>query len=240
MAGIQVRTYDGGGLDDQVPFLARLEPADRSGLLALGRGLSYPPRCVVMHQDEPSTHVLLILRGWTKVTAAAVNGYEALLALRGPGDIVGEGAALSGRPRAATVTSLQHVDAVAIEQSRFTGFLQGTPHVALKLLSLATDRLRSGDQRRLETAALTVKERLAAFLLELARTHGRRTGAGIELTVPLGQHEIAGSIGASREAVARLLKELRDRQAVVTSRRRLVIVRPDVLHRISRGAAPGS
>ncbi|MYS45456.1 cyclic nucleotide-binding domain-containing protein, partial [Streptomyces sp. SID5998] len=80
------------GLDDGVPFLARLEQPDRAALLALGRELSYAPRVVLIHQSEPSSHVLFIVAGWTKVTAAAASGYEALLALRGPGDIVGESA----------------------------------------------------------------------------------------------------------------------------------------------------
>src|SRR4051794_17374000 len=92
-------------LDDRVPFLARLESEARSALLSLGHELSYAPRTVRLHQSEPSSHVLIVTHGWTKVTAAAANGYEALLALRGPGDIVGESAALTGRPRSATVTA---------------------------------------------------------------------------------------------------------------------------------------
>ncbi|MFJ3880016.1 cyclic nucleotide-binding domain-containing protein [Streptomyces sp. NPDC090077] len=55
--------------------------------------------------------MLLILTGWTKVTASAATGYQALLALRGPGDIVGESAAVTGRPRSATVTALERVPA---------------------------------------------------------------------------------------------------------------------------------
>ncbi|MEU6662257.1 Crp/Fnr family transcriptional regulator [Streptomyces sp. NPDC046821] len=232
MARTQTHAWGDDGLDDRVPFLARLEKPDRDALLAIGRPLRYPSRGVMMRQDEPSTHVLLLLRGWTKVTAIAANGYEALLALRGPGDIVGEGAALSGRGRSATVTALEEVEAVAIEQSRFTDFLGRSPEVALKLLGLATDRQRSTDRRRLEWAALTVRERLAVLLLDLVRTHGTRTDEGIELSVPLSQQEFAGSVGASREAVARLLKELRDRQVVVTGRRSIVVVRPDLLRRI--------
>ena len=220
------------GLGDRVPFLARLDPEDRRALLALGRPLRYGPRDTVLRQDEPSGYILLLLRGWTKVTAAAANGYEALLALRGPGDIVGEAAALSGRPRTATVTALEPVEAVAVEQERFTAFLAGAPRVALRLLDLTTDRMHKCDQRRLENAVLTVRERLAALLLELSRTHGCRTEQGIELCVPLSKQELAGSIGASREMVQRLLKELRERGIVVTGRRSLVILRPDILRRI--------
>ncbi|MGW4276008.1 Crp/Fnr family transcriptional regulator [Streptomyces seoulensis] len=232
MIGGRTRAWDDDGFDDAVPFLARLEREDRAALLAIGRPLRYPARSVLMHQDEPSGHVVLLLRGWTKVTAIAANGYEALLALRGPGDILGEGAALSGRHRSATVTALDSVEGVVIDRSRFTSFLAGNSRVALHLLGLATDRQRSTDRRRLEWAALTVRERLAVLLLELVRTHGNRTEEGIELAIGLSQHEFAGSVGSSREAVARLLGELRTRQVVATRRRRIVVLRPDVLRRI--------
>ncbi|MFI1413049.1 Crp/Fnr family transcriptional regulator [Streptomyces sp. NPDC020707] len=232
MAGGRTHAWDDDGFDDRVPFLARLEREDRVALLGIGRPLYYQARTVLMHQDEPSGHVLLLIRGWTKVTAIATNGYEALLALRGPGDIIGEGAALSGRHRSATVTALEPVESVVIEQGRFTTFLGSTPRVALQLLGLATDRQRSTDRRRLEWAALTVRERLAVLLLELVRTHGSRTEEGIELAIGLSQQEFAGSVGSSREAVARLLRELRARKVVVTRRRRIVVLRPDVLRRI--------
>ncbi|MEY9993518.1 CRP/FNR family cyclic AMP-dependent transcriptional regulator [Streptomyces sp. V4I8] len=232
MAGRQTHAWDDDGFDDRVPFLARLEKDDRAGLLATGRPLRYRTREVIMRQDEPSAHVLLLLHGWTKVTALAANGYEALLALRGPGDIIGEGAALSRRQRSATVTALEPVEAVVVEQSRFTSFLSRNPQVALQLLSLTTDRQRSTDRRRLEWAALTVRERLAVLLLELVRTHGNRTDEGIELTIGLSQQEFAGSVGSSREAVARLLKDLRAREVVATRRRRIVVLRPEVLRRI--------
>ncbi|MGW3418638.1 Crp/Fnr family transcriptional regulator [Streptomyces phaeochromogenes] len=232
MVGGRAHAWDDDGFDDRVPFLARLERGDRVALIASGRPLHYPARTVLMHQDEPSSHVLLLLHGWTKVTAIAANGYEALLALRGPGDIIGEGAALSGRHRSATVTTLEPVEAVVIEQSRFTTLLAKSPRVALQLLGLATDRQRSTDRRRLEWAALSVRERLAVLLLELVRTHGSRTDEGIELTIGLSQQEFAGSVGSSREAVARLLREPRTRQVVTTRRRHIVVLRPDVLRRI--------
>lgn len=228
-----------GGLDDRVPFLARLERADRSALLALGSTLPFTARAPLIHQHEPSSHILLILHGWTKVTASAANGYEALLALRGPGDIVGESAALTGRPRSATVTALEPVRAVAVQVQQFTGFLARSPAVSLALLGLTSDRTRAADRRRLEFASMTVRERFAALLLDLARTHGRRTDEGIELAVPLSKQELAGSVGASREMVQRLLKELRNREAVATGRRELVILRPDVLRKIAREGHAG-
>ncbi|MCJ1679384.1 Crp/Fnr family transcriptional regulator [Streptomyces sp. APSN-46.1] len=228
-----------GGLDDRVPFLARLEDEDGAALRALGRELSFAPRAPLIHQNEPASHVLLILHGWTKVTASAANGYEALLALRGPGDIIGESAAVTGRPRSATVTALEPVRAIAVEQERFHAFLSRVPAVAFQLLALTADRTRAADRRRLEFASMSVRERLAVLLQDLARTHGRRTEQGIEIAVPLTKQELAGAVGASREMVQRQLKQLRDREVVVTGRRALVIVRPDVLRRIAESQDEG-
>ncbi|SEC84627.1 cAMP-binding domain of CRP or a regulatory subunit of cAMP-dependent protein kinases [Streptomyces sp. 2131.1] len=222
------------GLDDRVPFLARLEREEREALLALGRELSFAPRAPLLQQYEPSSHVLLILRGWTKVIAAAENGYEALLALRGPGDIVGESAALTGRPRSATVTALAPVRAVVITHERFRDFVSRSPSISLKLLGLTSDRNRAADRRRLEFASMSVRERFAVLLLDLVRSHGRRTGEGIEITVPLSKQELAGAIGASREMVQRLLKDLRARGIVITGRRTLVVVRPSALRLMAR------
>ncbi|WP_335934647.1 Crp/Fnr family transcriptional regulator [Streptomyces sp. PTD5-9] len=225
---------DGDGLDDQVPFLARLEREDRVSLLGLGRELNFASRDPLLRQDEPSAYVLLILTGWTKVTESAPNGYEALHALRGPGDIVGESAALTGRPRSATVTALSPVRAVVVEHERFRSFVAGSAEVSLTLLALTADRARAADRRSLESAAMTVRERFAVLLLDLARTHGVRTNGGIELDIPLSKQELAGAVGASREMVQRLLKDLRERGIVQTGRRALVIVRPDALRRIAR------
>lgn len=229
---VRVPTPGDDGLDDRVPFLARLGSKDRNALLTLGREMRFVPRGELVREYEPSAHILLLLSGWTKVTASAPNGYVALLALRGPGDIIGESAALTGRPRSATVTALESVRAVAIDCDRFHAFLSEYPEAAFQLLGLVSDRTRAADRRRLEFASLTVRERLAALLLELVRTHGRPAAEGIELAVPLSKLELAGSIGASREMVQRLLKELRDRGVVVTGRRTMVVLRPDVLRRV--------
>ncbi|MEU3217862.1 Crp/Fnr family transcriptional regulator [Streptomyces sp. NPDC006971] len=229
---------DGDGLDDRVPFLARLEREDRVSLLGLGRELVFACRAPLLRQDEPSAYVLLILNGWTKVTTSAPNGYEALHALRGPGDIVGESAALTGRPRSATVTALSPVRTVVVEHEKFRAFVAGSPDVSLTLLALTADRTRAADRRSLEFAAMTVRERFAVLLLDLARTHGARTDEGIELDIPLSKQELAGAVGASREMVQRLLKDLRERGIVMTGRRAMVIVRPDALRRIARAQGP--
>ncbi|MFD5317903.1 Crp/Fnr family transcriptional regulator [Streptomyces sp. NPDC127098] len=226
-------------LDDRVPYLARLEDRERRALLGLGRPVTFKPRTEVIRQHEPSTHVVLVLRGRLMVTAAAARGYVALLALRRPGDIVGESAALSGEPRSATVTTLESAECSLVSRESFLKYLADHPAAHHQLSGLLVDRIRAGDRRALQFASLTVRERLAVLLLDLVRSHSRRTERGLLLTVPLSQQELAGSVGASREAIARLLTGLRESGTVVTARRRIWVVQPEVLRRIAAGSRPG-
>ncbi len=233
--GVAGRPPTPDGLDDKVPFLARLDHDARATLLALGTETCYPARSAVLREGEDSTHVLLIMNGWLKVTSSSGTGYEALLALRGPGDIVGETSAVNSAPRSATVTALEPVRALSIRESAFTSFLSEQPQAALQLLRLMTGRLAAGDRKRLEYASCTVRQRLARLLLELAASHGEQVPDGTAIRVPLTRSEIAGSVGASREAVTRLLGELRDRQVVVTRGRVLIVRQPDKLRQVGAG-----
>ncbi|MDT0267698.1 Crp/Fnr family transcriptional regulator [Streptomyces sp. DSM 44915] len=226
-------------LQDRVPFLACLEDQQRAELLGLGPCVTYKPRTEIIRQHEPSSHVQLIVRGRLMVTTGSPNGYVALLALRRPGDVVGESAALTGQARSATVTTLEAAECVLVTREAFLEFLARHPSAHQKLSALLVHRIRAGDRRALELASMTVRERLAVLLLDLARSHSEPTERGLLLTVPLSQQEMAGSIGASREAIVRLLAELRGTGVLVTARRKVWLRRPEVLRRIVGGDARG-
>lgn len=222
-------------LDDQVPYLLRLDEPIREDALTLGTEMRYPGKAVVMRQGEPSTYVLLIRSGWLKVTGTTSSGHEGLLAIRGPGDVVGESAGLDGSSRTVTVATLEPVQARHVPGEEFSRFLVRHQDAWRQLLALTNDRWRASDQQRLEQASKTVSQRLARLLLELAETHGERHEAGLLIRMSLTQHELAGYVGSSREAVTRLLKEFRDKGLITTDNRRYVVLRPRTLRLISEG-----
>jgi CRP-like cAMP-binding protein len=228
----QEGSFDSFRLDDQVPYLLRLDSDCREEALQLGVDLSYPARSVVMREGEPSTHVLLVRSGWLKVTANSASGHEGLLAMRGPGDVVGESAALDGTSRNMTVTTLEPVRARNVPADVFSRFLDNRPKALRQLLALTTDRWRSSDRKLLQQAVTTVRQRLALLLLELADVHGERDAIGVVIRVPLTQQELAGAVGSSREGVTRVLKEFRARGLVATRGRQYVVLRPEVLRHI--------
>ncbi|TDC69170.1 Crp/Fnr family transcriptional regulator [Streptomyces hainanensis] len=222
-----------GRLDDEVPYLTRLRPVDRATLLALGGEARYAAREPVIRQHEPSTHVALVLTGRLKVTAHSRQAVEALLALRGPGDLIGERSALQATPRSATVTALVPSGLVLVTAERFVAYLDEHPHATRQLTTLMSDRLRAGDQRRLEYGTGQVRVRLAKLLLQLADSFGEEGADGITVGVPLTHDEIAATVSSSRESVTKALAELRGRNVLRTERRRLVLLRPEVLRRMA-------
>jgi CRP-like cAMP-binding protein len=219
-------------------FLAAVDGDERASLVRAGATRQFPAHTALFHSGDPSTHVVLLLDGWVKVSASSRSGYEALLAIRGPGDMLGELSALDGKPRSATVLTLVPVEASVLPRDRFLEFLRRQPGLAVTLLRYLADRLRDADSKRLEFGALSVMERLARHLLALADLHeaSERDGRdGIVIDIPLSQRELAGSVGASREAVARVLRILRERHIVTTTRQHIVIVQPQVLQSIGGG-----
>lgn len=215
-------------------LLAQLEPADRAVLLGLGVRRSYPAGETLLRQGDPTDHVLLIVSGWVRVHASTPNGHEVLIALRGPGDVVGDQAALHGWVRTASVRTLETVTAIQLRGEQLAGCLRSRPSIAMGMLRQMSERLREAEAARMDFVALDVTKRVATYLMRLAGQHGIPDQAGVTLRMPLTQQDIANHLGASRRTVARALAVLRERQIVTTFRRRIVILQPDVLSLFAR------
>jgi CRP/FNR family cyclic AMP-dependent transcriptional regulator len=213
-----------------------LLPADlrrrMADLLPEGRSVSYQPRDKIFGEGDDSDHIAIILCGIVKITASASNGREALLGLRGSGEIVGELAAIYGSPRSATVRALDTVKARLVAASVFRQCLREHPDALFAVLEAVIGRLRESDRRRLEFTGFDVLERVSLLLAELARTHGVPAGGdAVAIGLRLSQEEMAGAAGASREAVAKALRLLRERGLVTTSRQKIVVLDPAALMR---------
>ena len=197
--------------------VARLLPQGR--LVRLGAGET------IIGEHDRSDHVAIIVSGVVKITASTANGRDALLGLRGPGEIVGELAALGDGSRSASVQAIHRVEARLVAASVFRGFLHDNPRATFAVLAAVIDRLRESDRRRLEFAGFDVRDRVSLLLAELVHTHGTAGADGqILIDLALSQQEIAGATGASREAVAKALRQLRE-EGLVATRRKCIIVR---------------
>jgi CRP/FNR family cyclic AMP-dependent transcriptional regulator len=204
-------------------FLDRLTPEQLQALRAIGIQRAYPRGAALFHERQGSDRVILILGGCVKLSSLSDEGKEALLGIRGPGDLIGEMSALDGEPRSATATALEPVDALAVPPERFEQFLRQNPDVSLLIIRLLSQRLRDADRKRLEFAAQDSMGRVAARLIELADRFGVEAEDGLRIDLPISQEELAAWTGCSREAVTKALHSMRELEWLETQRRAVVL-----------------
>jgi CRP-like cAMP-binding protein len=210
-------------------FLDGLTPGQLDGLRAAGVTRSYPRGVALFHERQADARVILIIRGHVKLSAISDDGKEAMLAIRGAGDLIGEMSAIDGEPRSATATALEPVDALVVPADRFEHFLRQNPDVALLIVRLLSRRLRDADRKRLEFAAQDSMGRVAARLVELADRFGVETDAGVKIDLPISQEELAAWTACSREAVTKALHSMRELDWLETGRRAIVVHDLDAL-----------
>ncbi|MGW1207144.1 Crp/Fnr family transcriptional regulator [Streptomyces cyaneofuscatus] len=232
-----------GLLGDELAFGRALTAPEYESVMALGHRKEYPADAPLLTEGDRTGHVVIMLRGWVTVSCATDRGATRLiLGLRGPGELLGEMAALDNHPRSATVRALGPTEAAVIGGDAFRRFLATHPRVSGLVIRQLTFRLRSADQERSALASLTVLQRLASRLTELSRveasgpyTPSAPGPAHTGTVVHLAQDELAATVGATREAVAKALRLLRTQKVVRTGTRMVEILDPALLALLAEG-----
>lgn len=173
---------------------------------------------LLIREADAPLWVAVLLKGRVKISAQDPSGAHALLAICGPGALIGEMAVVDDDPRSASVHALEHVDALVMNLPVFESFLDRVPRIQALVMRTLADRLRDADRKRLEFTAYDSTGRVAARLVELAERFGADDAGAIRITLPLSQDDLADWVGSSREAVTRALAALRREGWIRTGR----------------------
>ena len=219
-------------------FWRQLSLRDQNQLTAAGRIGQFPAGAAICRQGDPATHLYVLISGWVKVVTVSRDGQEAVLALRGDGEVVGELAGELAGYRTATMYAVGEVRAVVIAHQRFSAYLDGCPPAAHAYRRMLIHRFNETAESLRAQATTSGAQRLARLLIVLARRHGvalrpEASGPEVVITLPLSQEELASLASASRATVTRALHEWRQRNLVQTSNRRITITDPAALHRLA-------
>lgn len=158
---------------------------------------------VVVNEGDRTDSLYVVLSGRVKVFLADDEGREVVLGTQGPGEYFGE-MVLDEGPRSASVMTLEPSRFVVVSKEQFTGFLAAHPDFTVRLLRKLIHRARSLTNNVRSLALLDVYGRVARLLLELAVEQGGKRVIPEKLT----QQDIASRVGASREMVSLILKDL--------------------------------
>lgn len=208
-----------------------LDDRQRQAIRAGAEVRRFSPGTVIIREGDRAGWVLILTSGRVKIVSAAPGGHDAVLAVRGPGDILGEMAAMDGSPRSASAIAVDPVTALWLSADVFVRILRDEPGISTVLLKIITGRLRYANTRRAEFGDSTAAQRLARLLVDLADRYGTRGPDGTLIALRISQSDLAGLAATSREAVGRTLRTLRSDGVIRTGRQRLVIRDLDGLRR---------
>ena len=172
-------------------------------LASLGRVRSYPKNSVFITEGDSSDSLFVVLKGKVKVFVSDNEGHEMILDTHGPGEYVGE-MALDGNPRSANVMTLEPTSFSVVARDPIREAIRQNPDFALEMIARIIDRARLATNSVKHLALLDVYGRVARLLLEMAVEKD-----GI-LAIPekITQQEISERVGASRDMVSRIFRDL--------------------------------
>jgi len=184
------------------PFAPLAEETLRA-IAATGVVRNYPKNTILINEGDSSDSLYILLSGRVKVYASNEAGREFVLSFFGPGEYVGE-MSLDGSPRSASVVTVEPTTCAIVNRASFREFVLAYPDFALHLIEKLIKRVRVATENIKSLALSDVYGRLVRLIMALAV---ERDG---KIIVPekLTQQDIAERVGASRDMISRLMKDL--------------------------------
>jgi CRP/FNR family transcriptional regulator, cyclic AMP receptor protein len=208
-----------------------INPISKSRLASVPEALSRPlfiaarPRGlkageVLFAAGDAGDGCYLLDQGLLKVSMTSSRGEERTIAILGPGAVVGELSMIDGGPRSASIVALSDCLLRFTSPEGFAKFMATHPKAYEALVAILAFRLRQADEVLAATTFLTVKERVAHALVELAEHVGTSSGAGqILLHEKISLADLAAMAGVARENVSRVMSGWRRRNLLSGSQR---------------------
>jgi CRP/FNR family transcriptional regulator len=160
---------------------------------------------MLFSEGEPCQGLYVIESGAVKIFKTSASGREHVLTIEGPGQSIAELPVFDGGNYPASTAAVENSMLLFVGKKDFQALCLQHPEVALKVLKVVGVRLRRLLAIIEELSFTTVRHRLAALLLGLAKRKGVRTAHGIEFTITTSNQELASHIGTVRELVSRNL-----------------------------------
>lgn len=219
-----------GSYDDQSrdvlrsrSVLARLPGEELEGLVSRGRRVRFAKGEALYRRGDAGDSMIVIVSGRVKISNVTDDAREVVLNFLGPGDLIGEMAALDGKSRSADATALETVDGVLLYRRDVMAALGRHPETLLAIITELAGRLRM-TSAMVEHAALQMSGRAARGLLRLAEQHGREAADGTRLDIRVSQKDLGGYLGLSRENTSRELSRLREAGLIRVDGGEIVII----------------
>lgn len=187
-----------------VPLFSVLPETQLALLTGLVGRRSYPRGASIISAGDTTDSLFVVISGRLKVMMSDDEGREVILAMLGPNEFFGEMGLLDDSPRSASVVALEACELLTLSKRDFKNCLRENFDLSMTVMRGLVKRLREADKKIGSLALMDVYGRVARLLLEMADdVDGQKV-----VTRKLAKQDIAKMIGASREMVSRVMKDL--------------------------------
>jgi len=187
-----------------VPLFASFPEDQLRMLTTVVTRKSAPRSTTIMAGGDPTDSLYIVLSGRLKVMMSDAEGKEVILSILGPGEFFGEMGLIDDEPRSASVVTIEPCELLSLAKRDFKKSLADNFEMAMAVMRGLVRRLREADRKIGSLALLDVYGRVARLLLDMAENvDGEKV-----VTKRLPKQDIAKMIGASREMVSRVMKDL--------------------------------
>ena len=187
-----------------VPLFAMLPEDQLQKLAGTVVRRSFPKHNVVMSAGDQTDSLYIIISGSVKVQVSDDGGHEVILTVLGPGEFFGEMGLLDDHPRSASIVTNEPCEMICLPKNDFKKSLAQNIELTMYIMRSLVKRLRDADKNIESLALLDVYGRVARILLAFAEN----VDGQMIVKKKIPKQDIAKMIGASREMVSRVMKDL--------------------------------
>jgi CRP/FNR family cyclic AMP-dependent transcriptional regulator len=197
----------------RVPLFAALTPTQSASIADAIVKKRFKRAEMVVEQGKKSDALYIILTGRARVMSTDSRGREVILATLQPGDYIGEMSLIDDEPHSATVRTEIQTDVLVLDRDAFSRCLPENASMSYNIMRGLVQRLRQADRKIESLALMDVYGRVARSLIEFAVDDGQ---GNLKIRDKISRQDLAKMVGASREMVSRVMKDLEERGFVQT------------------------
>jgi CRP/FNR family cyclic AMP-dependent transcriptional regulator len=187
-----------------IPLFSGLEDKELNAVSELVNKRSFPKNTIIINEGDDTDSLYLIISGKVKIVLSDEDGKEIIISILEPGEYFGELSLIDSEPRSARVITMTPCQFSIITKPEFTALLDENPNITKNLMQGLSKRLRDANKNIESLALMDVYGRVARTLLQFAKPIDDKLVISEKLT----QKDIANMVGASREMVSRIFKDL--------------------------------
>jgi CRP/FNR family transcriptional regulator, cyclic AMP receptor protein len=206
----------------RVPLFSMLTPSQAESVADAVIKRRFKRGELIVEQGKKSNALFIILTGRARVLTTDTRGREVILANLSPGDYIGEMSLIDNEPHSASVRAEVQTDVLMLGRVEFARCLPENTSMAYAVMKGLVQRLRHADRKIESLALMDVYGRVARALIEAAEADAQ---GQLVIRDKVSRQDLAKMVGASREMVSRVMKDLEERGYIETLENNSVLIK---------------